>query len=274
MDELSILTKGNPTPLGRIARWGGLVVAVVAVIAVIVLVVNQPKAAPAPTDRELTSLETAGTANLLSNLTTQPTQIRTEYSTSLVRVAATYIVIDGVNGVGTLASGSSMGAIATLDDKVFLRGDQKFWASLGATTTFGGWVDATATLGDLPFPLQKATSALTPGGSARVSTSDDRYHAGGATATITPAGISRIEFDKRAADFESATDRDSAAGRVAAVRNDTRTGVGALVFDNGALRVDAPRPPAQPRTGETAASETTTPAPTTSPQAAPATRGR
>ncbi|KXO90977.1 hypothetical protein AXK58_21335 [Tsukamurella tyrosinosolvens] len=253
------------TPFKEWAPRALVVVALVwAVVAVPLcgwLLWRGPEPTPQPAERELTAVDAAAVSYAHTAVTTGWVQVKSQVTSSIVRLEVEQTVEAATgNSTGRVLSASTAADLLVLGDKVMLRGNAEFWATLGVMTSTPGWVDVENKLGDLPFPLAKAAKSLAPSKDARIGTSETdktEFRNGDLRATFSRNGISSLTLGDRAATV--ADTAPPAAEQLAAWQADAAI-TAKLSGVSGSLTV-APAP-APPRPSSSAAPSTSSrPAP-------------
>lgn len=236
--------------LGRLLAALSLVWAAAAVPLTVWLSVRTPPQPPAPATRELSVMERAAVRSAAQELANSPVAL------TFTAVSATaHLQVEQVADVarnvsyGKVISGSQHGDLITIGDRVMLRGNSDFWATVGVPTADPGWIEVGDRLGVIPFPLTHAVSLLdpTPQSTVDTSVSDSEtmaFRNADLVAQFTTAAISQLDFGPRSAKLAhapaDAAQRLSTAATTPAVTSK-------LVGSATSLAVSStPAPPAGP----------------------------
>jgi hypothetical protein len=199
--------------------------------------------------RELSVIERTAVRYGAQSLSTVPVSLSSTVISAAARLNVEQIA-DATHAVcyGQVRSGSQRAELLVVGDRVMLRGESAFWATVGVPTSDPGWIEVGDRLGTIPFPLSDALASLDPVPDSRVDIPGSAaekmtFHNGNVIAQFTEAAIVELTVGERSAKLAHAP--GDAVPRIAAAAS-TAVPAAKLIGTSGALTVSATPNPALP----------------------------
>jgi hypothetical protein len=210
---------------------------------------ERPAGSPPPLMRELSVMERAAVRYGAQSLSTAPVSLSSTVISAAARLDVEQIA-DAAHAVsyGQVRSGSQHAELLVVGDRVMLRGESAFWATVGVPTSDPGWIEVADRLGTIPFPLSDALASLDPVPDSRVDSPAPAaekmtFHNGNVVAQFTEAAIVEVTVGERSAKLGQAP--GDAVPRIAAAAS-TPVSAAKLIGTSGSLTVSATPNPALP----------------------------